>query len=243
MRTGVQLYSLRNYISENGLEKALELISEAGFEGVEFAGFYNKSVEEIQTLLDKYNLKAISVHVAADNLTEKLPYIKGLKMESAVIPKWKLDDKEQFDRLVEMLPEILKQFKENGLKLGYHNHAHEFSGGNDYVTALAEKFPSLKLEPDVFWLAVAGIDAEKFLTRHKDKLLYLHIKELGEGGVDDANPVVGEGKANIKRVLELGKEFGVEWAILEIEKVDMPWNEYLKKSNKFIKTVLCGEEN
>ena len=42
MKFGVQLYSLRDYIAEHGLEQALRIVAEAGFTGVEFAGFYGK---------------------------------------------------------------------------------------------------------------------------------------------------------------------------------------------------------
>ena len=234
MRTGVQLYSLREYIEENGLEKALEIISAAGFEGVEFAGFYQKSADEINTLLKKYNLKAISAHVGVDAMDEQLPLLKGLGMNSVVIPWAQLDDEEQFSQFSEKLPALMEKLSGEGLVLGYHNHAHEFKDGRDRIAELCEKVPSLKLEPDVFWLAVAGVDAEKFLTENRERLLYLHIKELGKD-YTDVNPVVGSGNASIAKALELGKEFGVEWAILEVERIDMPWADYLKKSNEFMK--------
>ena len=66
MQSGVQLYSLREFIQTNGLEPALSIIAEAGFTGVEFAGFYGKTAEEIQSLLNRYHLHAISAHVGAD---------------------------------------------------------------------------------------------------------------------------------------------------------------------------------
>lgn len=56
MKFAVQLYSLREYIAENGLESALKIVSDAGFEGVEFAGFYGMKAEEIAALLEKYGL-------------------------------------------------------------------------------------------------------------------------------------------------------------------------------------------
>ena len=41
MKYAVQLYSLSNYIQTNGLDNTLKMILDAGYEGVEFAGFYN----------------------------------------------------------------------------------------------------------------------------------------------------------------------------------------------------------
>lgn len=43
MLLGVQLYSLRETAEKEGAEKVLSLVSEAGYDGVEFAGFYGKT--------------------------------------------------------------------------------------------------------------------------------------------------------------------------------------------------------
>ena len=36
-------------------------------------------------------------------------------------------------------------------------------------------------------------------------------------------------------VLQLGKNLGIDWSILEVEKIDVPWDEYLKRSYTFMK--------
>ena len=43
MKLAVQLYSLRVFAEKNGAEETLKLVSEAGYDGVEFAGFYGKT--------------------------------------------------------------------------------------------------------------------------------------------------------------------------------------------------------
>ena len=124
--------------------------------------------------------------------------------------------------------------RENGMILGYHNHAHEFYDGTDILKRLAENIPALKLELDVFWLAVAGIRATDYIKEQRERLIYLHIKELGENA-ESINPVVGEGRADIENVLKLGREMNVEWSILEVEKVGVPVEEYLARSYEFMK--------
>ncbi|MFQ7035673.1 MAG: sugar phosphate isomerase/epimerase family protein [Candidatus Borkfalkia sp.] len=92
----------------------------------------------------------------------------------------------------------------------------------------------MKLELDVFWLAVAGIRATDYIKEQRERLVYLHIKELGENA-ESVNPVVGEGRADIENVLKLGREMNVEWSILEVEKVGVPVEEYLARSYEFMK--------
>lgn len=45
MKYGVQLYSLRETAEREGAEKILQMVSEAGYDGVEFAGFYGRTPE------------------------------------------------------------------------------------------------------------------------------------------------------------------------------------------------------
>ena len=47
MKLAVQLYSLRVFAEKNGAEETLKLVSEAGYDGVEFAGFYGKTPAEM----------------------------------------------------------------------------------------------------------------------------------------------------------------------------------------------------
>ena len=45
MKFAVQLYSLRELAKREGAEAVLRTVSEAGYDGVEFAGFYDLSPE------------------------------------------------------------------------------------------------------------------------------------------------------------------------------------------------------
>ena len=63
MKNAIQLYSLREMIEREGVEAVFEAVSKAGFEGIEFAGFYGLTPEEMKTLIEKYNLNAISAHL------------------------------------------------------------------------------------------------------------------------------------------------------------------------------------
>ena len=73
-KIALQLYSLREYIGGKkdgsfkgvGLPKALEDVAKIGFEGVEFAGYYNFKPEELKKMLADTGLVACGTHVGND---------------------------------------------------------------------------------------------------------------------------------------------------------------------------------
>ena len=69
MKIGVQLYSVRDAMSED-FEGTLQKVAAMGYEYVEFAGYYDKTSEEIKAILDKYSLKCISVHQGLERFEE-----------------------------------------------------------------------------------------------------------------------------------------------------------------------------
>ena len=63
----IQLYSLRDVIGDD-VPGTLEKIAGMGYEGVEFAGYYWFSGEELRAMLDANGLKCAGSHVGLDLL-------------------------------------------------------------------------------------------------------------------------------------------------------------------------------
>ena len=68
MKLGVQLYSVREQIKEKGLDEVLAMIRRAGYDCVEFAGFYGLKPEEVKDLLKKHGLDGVSAHIGPDQI-------------------------------------------------------------------------------------------------------------------------------------------------------------------------------
>ncbi len=185
--------------------------------------------------MQKYRLAAVSAHIGNDAFEKELPTVKALNIKAVCVPWIGFNCGADVQEEYEKTRRTYALARENGIVLGYHNHAHEFIGGSDYVKGIADAVKGLKLELDVFWLAVAGINALSYMEEEKDRLLFLHIKELGADGADGVNPVVGQGLAQCGAVMEKGKALGVPWAILEAEKIGMAEDKYLSESCKFMK--------
>src|SRR5207245_1966564 len=64
----VQLFSLRRQC-EQDLEATLRWVRQAGFEGVEFAGFYGRTATQLKSLLDENQLRCCGSHTPLPQLT------------------------------------------------------------------------------------------------------------------------------------------------------------------------------
>ena len=224
MKFGVQLYSLRELAAREGAEAVLRTVAQAGYDGVEFAGFYDKTPDEMDALLKKYNLEPVSAHIGADSILPQMPYIDKLKIGNIFIPwvaKETFDDPEKFSAFCSQAADLKDQLAKKGILFGYHNHAHEFEDGQDRLERLLTALPWMKSELDVFWATVAGLNPVEYM------------KKLG----DQPQPIVGEGVVDMRGVFEEMKRGGIEWAVLEVEKYPCGEAEYLCRSLENMKKL------
>ena len=84
----LQLYSVRDALAED-FYGTLKKVKEMGYDGVEFAGLYGNSPEDIRAMCDEIGLVPISAHV---------PYYDMLENPTEVLKDYK-----------EILPEIIEK--------------------------------------------------------------------------------------------------------------------------------------
>ncbi len=140
----------------------------------------------------------------------------------------------------DILTKACPQAKEAGLQLYYHIHGYELQPMEDQKTFF-DSFVSridpgcVRLEADIFWVAYAGQDPVQFMDKYKDGVELLHIKNMADHvptgvftGADFMPPdmpannwvPLGKGQIDYKAVFEKGREIGVKWYILEMDKYD-----------------------
>ncbi len=243
MKLAVQLYSLREYVQKNGIEKALQLVAECGYDGVEFAGFYGKTPAEMKALVARYGLEPVSAHMGAADVKNNLPYIDELGIRYVFVA-WasteEFSDAEKYALLLKNMREGKQLLAPRGVIFGYHNHEHEFANGADHMRRLVED-ADVYAETDVCWLFVGGKDPVSYMKGMGKRLAAVHIKEVPSGDAHtDAAPVVGEGLIDLAAIMAQARDQGVEWGILEAEKTAVPEKEYLQKSLENIRNALKG---
>ncbi|HHT07653.1 MAG: sugar phosphate isomerase/epimerase family protein [Christensenellales bacterium] len=239
-----QLYCVRNEM-EQDLEGTLKKVKELGFDGVEFAGFYNKTAAEMKALVSEIGLTPISSHVPLQSIIADMDgvirYHKELGCEYIAIPYLGEDDRPgapSFAKVLSVIYQFALKCKDAGITLLYHNHDFEFikvSGiyGLDFIyDAIPEDL--LKTEIDTCWVKYAGVDPITYLAQYKGRAPIVHIKDFVSDnsgrtpyaliGLDDDTGVdytgfsyrpFGHGSQDAEGLLKAAVDAGAVWLVLE----------------------------
>jgi sugar phosphate isomerase/epimerase len=200
----LQLYSIRED-EEQDFAHALEMTAAAGYQGVEFAGYFGNSPEQLKALLDKYHLKAVSSHANFGRFDEELVYAKTLGYTSLVCASTGCDSKEEILKNAQFLEACAQKAAKEGIIVGYHNHTHEFKqfDGTYALDMLFEAAPTVQFQADLCWVAGAGLDPATYIKpmAQAGRVCSLHVKEVTRDG--NRTAYIGEGILDLKAIAAL----------------------------------------
>ena len=225
---GVQLYSVRDVCKAN-FDSALEQIAKLGFEGVEFAGYYNYAGKpaELRKKLDDLNLKGFSTHIqtkilVGDELKRTIDFHQAIGCKFLIVPgDGAFTHPEKSKALAETFNQVAAVLKPLGMACGYHNHKHEFEkdGGKTYWDLFAERTsPDVVLEQDCGWTAAAGLNPADLVRRYPGRTKVTHFKPTVVGDAKTKKAIFGQDSVDWPPILAACQEVGgTEWIILEQE--------------------------
>ena len=169
-KTALQMYSLR-HLTETDLAGALKSVADIGFEGVEFAGYFGHSAQQLRGILSDLGLTPVGSHISIDTfvhqLDRQLDYSLELGEKYLICPGLPGEytaDKAAWQRTAELFNRIGQKVTEAGLVFGYHNHDSEFRpmGGERPQDILFSNVDSryVKMELDTCWVEFGGAKTE-----------------------------------------------------------------------------------
>ncbi len=82
-KLGVQLYTVRNEMSKD-FEGSLQKIAAIGYKQVEFAGYFNRTPQQVREILNRYGLESPSVHVPLYEIQTRLD--KAIETAKIITP-------------------------------------------------------------------------------------------------------------------------------------------------------------
>ena len=226
---GLQLYSLRDMTGQS-MQKALEETARLGYSFVEFAGFFGHPAEEIRSWLDEYGLYCSGTHtgleaLSPENIGATAEYHKIIGAKNLILPGADWSTEEKLNENIDSMNRAQKILEQNGIRLGYHNHSHEF-----FVTPYGRiiedeviQRTTVDLEIDTFWAFNAGKDPVEMLEQQKDRIRIIHLKDGIPTAKENRNysqwlegvagRSVGEGKMPVSKVVKWSLEHDVRMVI------------------------------
>lgn len=244
MKLGIQLYSVRDDAARD-LPGTLRELAGMGYDGVELAGLYGKTAEEVRDLAQEVGLTIISAHVGLaefrQGIAETVARYRTAGCRYIAIPHLAAEDRPDganFPQVEKELAAIAEECAKQGLMLLYHNHDFEFAklpDGRTELEALYACAPEslLQTEIDVCWVNIVGEDPAALLRKYTGRVPLVHLKDsVGDRsaehyeslGIDhrpapDAVPFsfrpVGSGVVDIPAVVAAAKDAGASWLIVE----------------------------
>lgn len=224
-RIGVQLYTVRERM-EQDVTATLERVAEIGYAEVEFAGYFGSPPEEIRATLDRLGLAAPAAHVPLqemrDSLDRSLAAARVVGHRYVVIP-W-IEEAERsaegYRRIAADLNRFGVEAREQGMRIGYHNHEFELEplpgGGTGLDILLEGTDPSLvDFELDLFWAFKSGSDPVDLFARHPGRFPLWHVKDMADVAGAQRMVPVGEGEIDFGRIFAQGGQAGLRHFFVE----------------------------
>lgn len=226
----LQLYSVRQACAED-LAGTLEAVAKMGYEGVEFAGFYNRSAKELRQMLADNGLQVAGAHIRLDELTgdqfqRTVEFNQELGNKYLIlpsVPESMRNTKEACLQTARLLDELAEKLLPYGMFTGYHNHKVEVQplpGQQDpsvsaFTTLFDATRPEVVVQIDIGHAMRGGADPVALIERYPGRAKTVHVKEYAPN--DDA-AVVGEGVVPWADVFSACERVGgTEWYIVEHE--------------------------
>ncbi len=223
---GLQLYSVRKEC-EKDFVGTVAAVAKMGYQGVEFAGYYNYDAKDLRKLLDDNGLKCCGTHTQLDTLLgdqfeKTIEYNKILGNKYLIVP-WLAEEKrrtvQDWIGLAKLFNELADKAKPHGMLVGYHNHTFEYQpleGQLPWDVFAQNTNQNVILQFDSGNAGEGGAETLPFLKKYPGRTVTIHLKEFSK---TNKKAILGEGDVPWTEVFKVCETIGgTEWYIIEEEK-------------------------
>ncbi|MDR1722393.1 MAG: sugar phosphate isomerase/epimerase [Tannerella sp.] len=247
---GLQLYSLRDMVKEEGIQKVLETVAPMGYKYLEPASYsdgklYGLAPADLKKRCDDLGLKLVSSHlsrnISDDHDADMAWWNRAVDahneagMKYMIMPSAPLRGE---GATIDNIKRYGDYFNEIGLitagasiTFGYHNHNFEFDnkieGTPVYDLLLQSTSPShVVFQLDVYWIKIGGFEPVDYMKKYSNRIRVLHIK--------DETAIGAQNTVDYKAVFDEAYAIGIKDWFVEVERYDTTPTEDIQKSADFL---------
>lgn len=242
---GLQMYTVREQLADDPVG-TLEAVAEIGYAGVEGGTPAGMTTEEFLSVTGDLNLKIIGGGASAADLQNDIQKVVdncgALGINSVMMGFGSNLSEDEWKAAVAGLAKGCANAAANGIRVLYHNHAHELEqkvGDETCLDYLLSTIPATDIcaELDVYWVKTGGEDPGAYVRKYAGRTPFLHIKDRAPSPADEECPFaeVGHGILDWDDIFASAEaQPGVEWYIVEQDRWTRPPIESARMSFEFL---------
>jgi sugar phosphate isomerase/epimerase len=221
---GLQMYTVRDQLQKD-FDATVEQIAKIGYRNLEFAGYYNRTPEQVRALLDRVGAVSRSAHIGAQLLRQdaaaQIRSAKTIGQEYITLPSYNFgrEGLAGWRKGVAEFNQWGAMCRDAGIKLAYHNHANEFApleGTTGYDVLVKEVDPKLvDFELDLYWARFADQDPVALFAKYPGRFTMWHVKDMSVTGTQKGMTPVGKGTIDFKTIFARARESGMKYFFVE----------------------------
>lgn len=260
---GVQLYSVRRMLRANP-DAALKAIAAIGYKEVE--GYNRQDTIALLPRIKDAGLTARSCQTETPLITadwDSYPEFKQIPLTAAIdslsnagigffkmgyiSPGARGDGDDFYRRTADRMNAAAELCRKSGLKFAWQNHAFEFDGkpGQRPIDIFRQRLdPKLvRLEIDLFWVSVAGLDPLAFLKDWKGRVSLMHLNDKAKGAPTQFSENIGQGAwaepgsgtLDYPAILKAAQPAGIQYFFAGLDETDGDPVESLRRSFAYLR--------
>jgi len=222
-----QMYTLRDFTkTAEDLRSTFQKVSAMGYEAIQISAIGPIDPKLVKEYADESGLAICATHVSWDRLTNDLDALaaehklwncKNIGLGS--LPEKFRTGQDGYREFAKLMSDIAVTLKDqHDLQFVYHNHDFEFErfdGMTGMEILLTESDPAVGFELDLYWVQAGGGSPAEWIRKVAGRMQVVHLKDMAIVNRKQIFAEIGEGNMNYKEIINVCRETGVEWFVVE----------------------------
>lgn len=223
MRLGCQMWGVKEFWEKNpeqGFAEVFPKLRAMGYEGVQSMAFWKINPDRLEALLKANGLALADMpvnfeHVEGTNIESTVAFCRRFEVDFVYIPWFKGKIGDEWRAFCGRLIAAGKRLEPYGIRIGYHNHVHEFTEplGGELPANILKADRNVNLELDIGPVAESGNDASAWISALSGRVPGMHAKPHGATAAGAPGDV-----QDWPKIIAAARKAGVRWFVVECEK-------------------------